>query len=79
LVEIRTACWAGRSQQGADLAEALHNLPTDMWQDNFRLDIFRSDLERYQDKKYPGFHDYLAELDEIEELGGGTPDAGLNE
>jgi hypothetical protein len=34
LIEMRVLGWAGKSGQAADLADAFHELPKDMWQLN---------------------------------------------
>lgn len=66
-IELRLLGWAGKSQQAADLADAFHNLPADLWKESFSLEFFRdSFLEAYQRKYREGrVRDYVAMLDEI--------------
>ncbi len=53
-IEIRMLCNQGKTEQAADLAEAFHNLPKEMWTDPFDLLEYRNEfLEPYQ-KKYSG-------------------------
>jgi hypothetical protein len=71
LMEIRLLGWAGNAQQAADLADAFHNLPKDMWKEDFSLEFFRDAfLKVYQDK-YPvrQGRDYVALVNEL--LGAG--------
>jgi len=68
LLEMRAAGWAGKATQAADLADAFHNLPAGMWQDDFSLDFFRKFLESYRDK-YPDAFNYLPACDEVRQLG----------
>ncbi len=50
-IEIRLLGWAGKSAQAADLAEAFHNLPREMYGDgHFSWRITRGIMEWYQDK-----------------------------
>jgi hypothetical protein len=68
-VEIRALGWAGRGDQAADLADALHNLPTEMhglgrWDEGY----YRGCLRYYQDKYQRGgggTHDWVAMFDAI--------------
>jgi hypothetical protein len=67
LLEIRLLGWGGKAVQAADLADAFHNVPRDMWRDDFSLKFFRDAfLEVYQ-RKYPEWHvrDYVAMVNEI--------------
>lgn len=69
-VELRILGWESRNQQVADLAEAFHNLPREMYEaDGFDWELFKGDLKGYQDKyhqqSYSGKINYLAKLDEI--------------
>ena len=68
LLEMRAAGWAGKAQQAADLADALHNLPTGMWHEDFSLELLRKLLESYR-QKYPDAFNYLVPLDEVRRLG----------
>ena len=43
----------GKSKQAADLADGFHNLPKDMWKDDFSLERFRDDYLAVYQKKYP--------------------------
>ncbi len=50
-VEIRLLGAEGRSQQAADLAEAFHNIPREMYDDRvFHWSLFRNSLQQYQEK-----------------------------
>jgi hypothetical protein len=63
-VEIRALGWAGRAEQAADLADAFHNLPKEMYGwGRWDVGTFRAMLKHYQDKYGGG--DYLAMLDRI--------------
>jgi hypothetical protein len=68
-VEIRALGWAGRAQQAADLADAFHNLPTEVYVvGRLNVGLFRRMLRLYQEK-YPSegdrLYDYVAMLDSI--------------
>src|ERR1051325_6485709 len=52
-VEVRLLGWAGKAEQAADLADAFHNLPRGMWQDDFSLQFFRDSFVAVYQKKYP--------------------------
>lgn len=70
LVEIRVLCWQKQPEQAADLADAFHNLPKDMWRDDFALEEFRHLFLKDYRAKYPGKAEgFLAAVDEIIELG----------
>lgn len=67
LAEIRRLGWEGNAEQAADLADAFHNLPKEMWKEDFALESFRDlFLKDYQDK-YPNgnVRKYLATVDQI--------------
>ena len=66
-VEIRLLGWAGKAEQAADLADAFHNLPTGMWDDDFSLEFFRdSFLAAYQEKYPEGrVRDYVGVVNQI--------------
>jgi hypothetical protein len=53
LVEMRLLGCAGKSQQVADLADALHNLPNCMWKEGFNLEFFRDAFLATHQEKYP--------------------------
>lgn len=65
-VELRLLGWAARADQAADLADAFHNLPKEMWGwGNFNWDMTRGMLEAYQAKWHGHTQfDYVAMLDE---------------
>jgi len=68
-IELRALGWQGKAEQAADLADAFHNLPIQMFSDSFDWDLFsNSYLAAYQEK-YPNrdffYHDYVAMLDKI--------------
>lgn len=68
-LEIRILGRRGKAQQAADLADAFHNLPLEMFSDDFDWDFFRNSyLEAYQ-QKYPrpqyGIINYTLILDRI--------------
>ncbi len=65
--EIRLLGWDGKAEQAADLADAFHNLPVDMWLADFSLvsfrDIFLAGyMERHPDTRRIN---YVALADEI--------------
>jgi hypothetical protein len=66
-IEIRLLGWDGKAGQAADLADAFHNLPRDMWRDDFSLQFFRDAFLSVYQKKYPTriVRDYVAMVDEI--------------
>ena len=66
LMEIRLLAWEGKAEQAADLADAFHNLPGNLWNDEFSFGFFRKYLEAYQEK-YNGKTkcDYVKKLDKI--------------
>lgn len=69
-VEIRMLGWNGHAQQAADLADAFHNLPQEMYGcGGWWWSILREYLQRYQ-QKYEVSRDYVAKLDEIRALAG---------
>ena len=69
-VELRLLGWDGHSERAADLADAFHNIPKEMYGwGSFSWSRFRGMLERYQ-SKWRGkstvvLKDYVAMLDEI--------------
>jgi hypothetical protein len=52
-LEMRALGWARKSEQVADLADAFHNLPKDMWREDFSLDFFRDAFLKVYQEKYP--------------------------
>lgn len=65
LLQIRLLGWAGNSEQAADLADAFHNLPVDIWQDHFDILRFRNVFLASYQRKYSGGADYMAMVDEV--------------
>ncbi len=68
-LEIRVLGWEGKPEQAADLADAFHNLPVEMYGwGAFSWDVLRGDLRHYE-QKYGGVRgfasDYTTLLDEI--------------
>ena len=66
-VEIRSL-GATKTAQAADLADAFHNLPNDLWWDEFSLVFFRDAFLGPYHTKYPrsgGFFDYMSMVNEI--------------
>lgn len=66
-IEMRLLGWGGKSEQAADLADAFHNLPRDIWHDEFSLQFFRDSFVAVYQRKYPEgrSRDYVAMVDEI--------------
>lgn len=71
LIEMRVLGWAGKSEQAADLADAFHNLPKDVWREDFSLEFFRDAFLKDYRHKYPEGTaiNYAAAIDEM--LAGG--------
>lgn len=71
LVDIRALAGAGHGEQASDLADAFHNLPQEIWRDDFSVSVFRDAFLVPYYRKWPErrFRDYLALLDEAERLG----------
>ena len=69
-LEIRTLGGSGKAKQAGDLADAFHNLPIDMWHNDFSLRFFRNAfLEVYQKKYAAGMaRDYVTMVDQIIEM-----------
>jgi len=63
-VMIRSLGYTGKAERAADLADALHNLPSLMWEDQFSLRLFRAGLESYSAKHSDTY--FLKMLDEME-------------
>ena len=70
LVDIRMLAWQGHSEQAADLADAFHNLPHEIWDDSFSLSYFRQVFLTPYCRKWPDqqTYDYHRLLDEVELL-----------
>jgi hypothetical protein len=71
LVEIRELGWNGKAQQAADLADAFHNLPNDLWDDELALERFCDLYLKDYLTKYPqpGFFNFQTSLDQIIRMG----------
>ncbi len=67
LIEMRQLGWAGKSEHAADLADAFHNLPKDMWKEDFSLEFFRDAFLKVYQEKYPEgrIRDYVAIVNEM--------------
>ena len=67
LVEMRMLGWAGKSAQAADLADAFHNLPMDMWREDFSLEFLRDAFLKDYQQKYTEakVFNYVAAIDEM--------------
>lgn len=70
LVDIRNLA-RDHGEQAADLADAFHNLPHEIWRDYFSISYFRQSFlvpycRKWADRTPT---DYLALLDEVEKLG----------
>ena len=66
-VEICQLGWAGKSEQAAELADAFHNLPKEMWKEDFSLEFLRDAFLTAYQEKYPEgrIRDYVAIVNEI--------------
>jgi hypothetical protein len=62
---IRVLGWSGEAQHAADVADAFHNLPVLMWQDNLSLRWFRDDLVARLQKNSSEAQRYVARIDAI--------------
>ena len=71
LVEIRELGRAGKAEQAADLADAFHNMPNDMWDDDFALEQFCDlYLKGYQAKYSEGrIYDFTGLIEQIIKMG----------
>ena len=72
LVEIRKLAEAGKSQQAADLAYAVHNMANDMWDDDFALeqfcDLYLKEYEtKYTEGRIFGFVEMARDIIEMGE------------
>ncbi len=70
-IEMRLLGWSGKAEQAADLADAFHNLPRDMWSDDFNIEFFRDAFLQVYQRKYPDgrLRDYLAMVGEVIDMG----------
>ncbi|MEM7791654.1 MAG: hypothetical protein AAF546_09660 [Verrucomicrobiota bacterium] len=80
-IEIRLLGWAGESEQIADLADAFHNIPREIYGwGGWNVDITRAMLQSYQDKyhakSYSGTTNYVSLFDTIFLPGGEQGAAG---
>jgi hypothetical protein len=77
-LEIRILGWAGKANQAADLADAFHNLPKDMWTENFSLEDYRDTFLKAYQEKYPdqSNRNYVAMINQIILMG--NPDYSAN-
>ena len=66
-LEIRMLGSTGKAEQAADLADAFHNLPREMWKPDFALEEFRTFFLKDYHAKYPEgkVRNYLADVDAI--------------
>jgi hypothetical protein len=65
-IEIRALAVSGKGTQASDLADAFHNLPSDIWHEHFSFQFFRNSYLIAYKNKYPsGTFDYVGMLDEI--------------
>jgi hypothetical protein len=65
-VEIRFVSWGGKAQQAADLADAFHNVPREMYGwGNWSRRIFRGMLESYERKYHDATGKYVKMFDAI--------------
>lgn len=72
-IEIRLLGWAGKAARAADLADAFHNVPREMYGwGGWNARLFRMGLDAYQ-RKYAGDdehrpYDYVAMFDRVFEV-----------
>lgn len=66
-VELRSLARGGACEQAADLADAFHNLPNDLWRSSFSLEDFRDRCLKPFQSKYPrqGLWDYVDWVNEV--------------
>jgi hypothetical protein len=66
-LEIRLLGYESKSEQASDLADAFHNLPRDMWKEDFSLESFRDLFLKSYQEKYSGkrIRDYVAAVNGI--------------
>lgn len=69
LVHVRALGWSGKAEQAADLADAFHNIPVEMYDEQvFSWERFRNELKAYESKwgngdSYGNFLGLLAEIE----------------
>ncbi len=70
LSEIQYFTLAGKVQQAADLADAFHNLPRELWAEQFSLSYFRTAFIEPYYRRWPhvGLMDYRKALDDVAAL-----------
>ena len=71
IVEIRLLGRAGKADQAADLADAIHNLPSGMWRDDFSLRCLRDNFLAPYQQRYPDERvwNYVALVDGVLGMG----------
>lgn len=63
ILEIRRLCWAKRHVQAADLADALHNIPSCLLREKLDFEHLGNELERYTERyRNEGAVDYRAKF-----------------
>ena len=67
LVEIRFLIHAGKPEQAAELADAFHNLPEEMWDEDFSLEKVRDNYLAPYQKQFPDpdSRDYVENVNKI--------------
>jgi hypothetical protein len=75
LEDIRKLGWAGNAEQAAELADTFHDLPREIWRDDFELEFFRKAFVAIYQQKHPGGRDFAALVDEVLAMGE-VPSAG---
>lgn len=70
-VEIRTLGWSGKAKQAADLADAFHNLPNDLWKESLTLEEFRDVYLKTYQEKHPDslMRNFVSMADEVIRMG----------
>jgi hypothetical protein len=70
LVEIRELIRKGKAQQAAELADAFHNLPNDLWDDDLALEQFCDLYLKDYLTKYPReIYDFEGLIEQVIEMG----------
>lgn len=69
-IQIRILGWGGKAEQAADLADALHNLPYDLFYQDFSWERLIGNIETYHQKYPPNergeYFDFLALGEQIQ-------------
>lgn len=68
LIEIRRlGCQSGNAEQAGLLADAFHNVPTEMWQEHFSLMTLRDSYIAPYSEKYPSDaqYDFMVWIEEV--------------